>query len=230
MFLLLTLVSLLAVYGGVDANCHLREMDLCTATMLIAGTEGVPGNDEEMDRVCEPVIEGFECVGNYSKLCFTPLMQEIFEMVMAEPRDMQKQLCTHGTDQRAQYLKNAPCFQKVLAVDNIRPHIDDFLAALEKATEVKFDQRIPILCCGIQRMFGVVVDMVRAECGEGVLEEGSAMIGLPIASLQNMFCRGFERGSSKCAEILPPPGTQSKGTNSDNQLIRFVSSALANFT
>lgn len=44
------------------------------------------------------------------------------------------------------YLKNAPCFQKVMSGDNIRPHMEDLMTALETATEAEFQKRIPIMC------------------------------------------------------------------------------------
>nr|AIW62659.1 hypothetical protein [Scytodes thoracica] len=156
-------------------------------------------------------------------------MQELFDMIVAEPQAMQKQMCTHGTDERAQYLKNAPCFQKVLSNDNLKPHIDDFMAALEKATEVKFDQRIPAVCCGFQRFFTSMINLVEEDCGTKVLDEGSLMLGLSVTSISDMFCKGYQKGSPKCEGILPPSGSPYKGVESDNQLIRFVASAMANF-
>ncbi|XP_035214759.1 uncharacterized protein LOC118188428 isoform X2 [Stegodyphus dumicola] len=229
LFLVATVACLVASMHGVAAeSCHMREVDLCLATVLVSATEGVPATDEEIDKVCEPVQEGMECMGNYSKSCFTPLLQEVYDMVMAEPMKYQTLMCTHGTDERAQYLKNAPCFQKVLSNDNVRPHLEDLMAALEKATESKFQDRIPIMCCGIQRLFKVTVDMVEKQCGKGVLEEGSMLIGMSASSLSDVFCRGYTPDSPKCA-LLPPSGTPSKGTESKVQLIQFMNTALANW-
>lgn len=53
-----------------------------------------------------PVQEGIECMGNYSQSCFTPLFQEVFDMVMAEPKKYQSLMCTHGTDERSSKWNN----------------------------------------------------------------------------------------------------------------------------
>jgi hypothetical protein len=205
----------------------MREVDLCIATMLLSATEGVPATDEEVDRVCEPVQEGIDCMGNYSASCFTPLFQEVFDMVMAEPKKYQNLMCTHGTEERARYMKNAPCFQKTLSGDNIRPHIEDLMAALEAATEANFQERIPIMCCGIQRMFKATTSMVEAQCGKAVLDEGGMMIGMSFTALSDVFCRGYEPESSKCSS-LPPSGTPSRGSESKLQIIQFMNTAISN--
>ncbi|KAG8192233.1 hypothetical protein JTE90_014092 [Oedothorax gibbosus] len=211
------------------ASCHLREVDLCTATILLGAAEGVPGNEEDLDRICEPIQEGFECITNYSKSCFTPLLQEVFDMVIVEPKKYQDLMCTHGTDERAEYLKHAPCFQKALSNDNMRPHLEDLMSALEKATESEFQNRIPVMCCGIQRMYGNIMNIIEAECGKKVIEEGSVLIGLSASSIGDMFCKGYTPDSPKCSGILPPSGTPSKGSESKVQLIQFLNTAIANW-
>jgi len=218
-----------SLQGAEAASCHLREIDLCLATVLLSATEGVPGNDDDLDKICEPVQEGMECIGNYSATCFTPLLQEVYEMVMAEPRKYQTLMCTRGTDERAMYLKNAPCLQRALATDNVKPHLEDLIAALETAAEAKFQNRIPTLCCGIQRMYKNILDIVRSNCGEAVLDEGSKLIGISASSLSDIFCRGYEHDSDQCSGVLPPSGTPSKGDQSNVQLIQFMNTAIANW-
>ncbi|XP_054714562.1 uncharacterized protein LOC129224167 [Uloborus diversus] len=210
------------------ASCHMREVDLCLATVLLSATEGVPVTDEDVDKTCEPIQEGIECMGNYSQSCFTPLFQEVFDMVIAEPKKYQSLMCTPGTDERARYLKNAPCFRKVLSNDNVRPHIEDLMTALEKATDSKFQDRIPIMCCGMQRMFKAALNMVEQQCGKAVIEDGNMMIGMSASSLSDIFCRGYEPDTPKCA-LLPPSGTPSKGSDSKLQIIQFINTALANW-
>lgn len=48
-----------SIQGSQAASCHMREVDLCVATMAMSATDGVPGNDEELDRVCEYVLKLF---------------------------------------------------------------------------------------------------------------------------------------------------------------------------
>lgn len=42
-----------SVHEAEAASCHMREVDLCVATMLLSATEGVPATDEDIDKVCE---------------------------------------------------------------------------------------------------------------------------------------------------------------------------------
>ncbi|XP_015926681.1 uncharacterized protein [Parasteatoda tepidariorum] len=211
------------------ASCHLREVDLCLATVLLSATEGVPGNDDDLDRICEPVQEGMECMGNYSASCFTPLLQEVYDMLMAEPKKYQNSICSRGTDERALYLKHAPCFQKALSTDNVKPHLEDLMAALEAAAEAKFQQRVPTMCCGLQRLYNNMLGIVKSNCGDEVLKEGDKLIGMSVSSLSDIFCRGYEPDSPKCNGILPPSGTPSKGGESKVQIIQFMNTAIANW-
>nr|ALJ10938.1 putative secreted salivary gland peptide [Dolomedes sulfureus] len=84
------------------------------------------------------------------------------------------------------------------------------------------------MCCGIQRMFKVTTNMVEAQCGKDVLDEGGMMIGMSFSALSDVFCRGYEPESPKCSGILPPSGTPSKGSESKLQLIQFLNTAISN--
>ncbi|KAF8767661.1 uncharacterized protein LOC129967034 [Argiope bruennichi] len=232
MFFVLSLVVCalgVSLQGAEAASCHLREVDLCLATVLLGASEGIPANDEELDKVCEPVQEGIECIGNYSASCFTPLLQEVFDMAMYEPKKYQNLMCTHGTDERAEYLKHAPCLQKALSNDNVRPHLEDLMAGLEKAAESQFQDRVPIMCCGLQRMYKNLLDIVEGQCGKGVVDQGGALIGMSASSISDIFCRGYEPGTPRCGSLLPPQGTQSQGSNSKIQLIQFLNTAISSW-
>lgn len=51
---IITLLSTgVSLQGAEAASCHLREVDLCLATVLLGASEGIPANDEELDKVCE---------------------------------------------------------------------------------------------------------------------------------------------------------------------------------
>ncbi|GBL96449.1 hypothetical protein AVEN_43756-1 [Araneus ventricosus] len=232
MFFVLSLVVCalgVSLQGAEAASCHLREVDLCLATVMLGASEGIPANDEELDKVCEPIQEGIECIGNYSVSCFTPLLQEVHDMVMTEPKKYQNLMCSHGTDERAAYLKHAPCLQKALSNDNVRPHMEDLMAALEKAAESKFQDRVPIMCCGLQRMYKNLLDIVEGQCGKGVVDQGGALIGMSASSISDVFCRGYEPGTPRCTSLLPPPGSQSQGSNSKIQLIQFLNTAISSW-
>ncbi|GFR05245.1 u13-Nephitoxin-Nsp1a_1 [Trichonephila clavata] len=218
-----------SLQGAEAASCHLREVDLCLATVLLGASEGIPADEEELDKVCEPVQEGIECIGNYSSSCFTPLLQEVFDMVISEPKKYQNLMCTHGTNERAEYLKQAPCLQKALSQDNMKPHLEDLMAALEKAAEDKFQNRVPIMCCGLQRMYKNLLDIVEAQCGKGVIDQGGMLIGMSASSISDIFCRGYEPGAAQCNGLLPPSGTPSQGSNSKIQLIQFLNTAISNW-
>lgn len=200
-------LTLFAVVWSVRCDsCHLRELDLCSAS--VAGMKGVPVNEEEVDKFCGYANEAFECFTSYTDKCMTPLQKELVAYAMGDGhKATADKFCTHGNDLRTNYLKQAPCLAKAHTAG--KSCAVDGQVALEKIEEAAFQDKVTVACCAYARFKKCTEDTVQKTCGEEAVQYGKQMVHMLTSNLVDVVCQGFET-NPRCSTLLPPPGTQPK--------------------
>jgi len=209
-------------------NCHLRELDLCAASLLVftQGPAGVANTDAELDRQCTFIQEAGDCVKNYTSVCATDLQQQMTDMLFDGSAKFQKEYCTRGTGTRQLYMKHSPCLRKAMQAAQ-RPCIKDLQVAFEAMTAAKSDKRLGIGCCGFNRVGNCLSTAITKECGEETIAFGRNLTQAVMGRLPDLLCSEFPLESPTCA-ALPPPGSPPKGGKTTSILNRLLS-AYTNF-
>ena len=202
-----SVLSLLAMGSLAADRCHLRELDLCAAT--VAGSTKIPTSDAELDTQCDVLREIGDCVGNFTKTCVTSMQRELLSLATEGAREVQKSYCTRGESLRQEYLKHAPCLAKT--VPQNRVCIEDVKAGLQAMEEAEFSERISSMCCIYTRYNSCATRTVEATCGAEAVEYGNLFIRLISSNLPDVLCQGFTNNTI-CDSLLPPPGTKAKNT------------------
>lgn len=204
-------------------NCHLRELDLCAASLLVftQGPSGVADTEAELDRQCTFIKEADECIRNYTATCATDLQQQMADVFFDGAAKLQKDYCTKGSNLRKLYMKHAPCLRTAMR-DAQRPCIKDLQVAFEAMTSAKWDKRIGLGCCAYNRVGECMSKQVKAACGEETVTFVGNMTRAAVSRLPEIMCAEHGLESKTCAE-LPPPGTPPKGGKSTSILNRLLS-------
>jgi len=226
-FVTLALVAVCATQVQAQ-NCHLRELDLCAASLLVftQGPSGVANTDAELDRQCTFIKEADECIRNYTATCATDVQQQLTDMVFDGTAKLQKDYCTKGSQLREMYMKHSPCLRTAMR-DAQKPCIKDLQVAFEAMTAAKWDKRIGLGCCAYNRVGDCLSKAVKKECGEETVSFVGNMTRAALSRLPDIVCTDFSLESATCAE-LPPPGSAPKGGKSTSILNRLLS-AYTNF-
>lgn len=203
----IAIVCAAAVERSRADSCHLRELDICAAS--VAGVKSVPVNDADIDKYCGLAKEAKECVDAFADKCTTPLQKELMSYVLNDgSEENAKKFCTKGDEMRNNYLKHAPCLAKTQPQE--KKCTLDLQAALEKMEEAPFDAKISTACCAYARHKKCTHDVVEGECGAEAVEYGLGVIHMMSSNLIDVMCQGFDT-NPQCASLLPPPGTAPKG-------------------
>jgi len=227
--LFLTLAFLAFVANQVHAqNCHLRELDLCAASLLVftQGPSGLANTDAEMDRQCTFIKEADECIRNYTSTCATDLQQQLADMVFDGTAKLQKDYCTKGSQLRELYMKHSPCLRNAMR-EAQKPCIKDLQVAFEAMTEAKWDKRVGFGCCAYNRVGDCMSKALKKECGEETVSFVGNMTRAALSRLPDIMCAEHTLESPTCKE-LPPPGSAPKGGKTTSILNRLLS-AYTNF-
>jgi len=204
-------------------SCHLRELDLCAATLLVftQNPSGIATSDNELNKQCGYLREADTCLRNFTRRCTTPLQRELINFVTEGSMRLLKEYCTTGTQLRQSYLKHAPCLNQ--AQRNQKVCIKDLQAALEIVTSVEWDKRIPAGCCAYRRFQGCTENMVESKCGKEAVEFMNLLLRMALSRLPDIVCQGYGPEAQECKSLLPPPGTTPKGNRSNSVLSRIFS-------
>ncbi|XP_003740004.1 uncharacterized protein LOC100897433 [Galendromus occidentalis] len=223
-------VLLLAVafMGSLTAaqSCHLRELDLCSATLLLfnQNPSGVATTDNELDKQCGFLGEAQQCFKNFTNRCATPLQRELMSFATEGSNELLKEFCERGSKIRVDYLKHAPCLGQTQP--DQKKCLNDVQVGLERITAAKYTQRIPTACCVYARHNLCTTAAVEKKCGREAVEFGQLLMKMAASNLPDTICMSYKENPI-CDELLPPKGTKSTG-KSNSVLSRLFSAYLGN--
>ncbi|RWS13267.1 hypothetical protein B4U79_06014, partial [Dinothrombium tinctorium] len=217
-------VSIFTVVGSVESqSCHLRELDLCAATLLVftQSPQGIATSEAKLNQQCGHLRDADSCLRNFTKKCMTPLQRELVSFVTEGSMRLLKEYCTSGSQVRQNYLKHATCLNKTRSSQ--RSCVKDLQAALETVTSVEWDKRIPAGCCAYRRFQGCTEQLVENDCGKDAVEFMKLMLRMALSRLPEIICQGYGPETQECKQLLPAPGTAPKGARSNSVLSRLFS-------
>lgn len=95
-------------------SCHLRELDLCAATLLVftQSPSGLAVNDNDLNKQCVHLREADNCLKSFTKRCMTPVQRELISMAANGSLKLLDEYCTKGSPLRQSYLKHATCLNQ----------------------------------------------------------------------------------------------------------------------
>nr|QWY04621.1 AV422 [Ixodes ricinus] len=226
-FALFAAIIAVAAYQVHGQACHLRELDLCAASLLLfnQNPSGVATTDAEVDKQCGFLKESQECFRNFTTRCTTPLQRELIGFVSEGSQELFKQFCSKGTEIRTNYLKHAPCLGQTLPQQKLC--LTDIQAGLEKIAVVPFNDRVPAACCMYSRYQACTRKAITEKCGAEAIEFGEVLVKMAASDLPNVVCNSFDAKNPRCSALLPPPGTKPTG-KSNSVLSRLFSAYLGN--
>ncbi|XP_015785219.1 uncharacterized protein LOC107362631 [Tetranychus urticae] len=226
-FLCITAILAILCIGKIESQqCHLRELDLCAATLLVFtnNPSETTGTDEEIERQCGFIREAEECHKNFTSKCATESQKELVEFLGTGGKKVADEFCTAGTKLREDYKKHAKCMSE--SRKDSKKCTKDLKAALEIISDTQWDKRISTSCCAFNRFDDCLTSNLRTKCGDEAVEISRKLVRLAASRLPEIVCQSYK--GDKCTGLLPPSGTAPTGTKSNSLLSRVFSTYVGN--
>ncbi|XP_015781966.1 uncharacterized protein LOC107359892 isoform X4 [Tetranychus urticae] len=227
-FILFVTFCLFSVFPTVSTqthgqSCHLRELDLCAATLLVftQNPSELTGNDVELDKQCSFIREAEDCRRNFTRRCTTPLQRELIDYLGEGGRQVGQEFCTRGSPLREEYKKHARCLG--LSRRESAGCSRDLQRALEVVQNLPWDSRIQTGCCAYNRYDACTSSIISSRCGPQALSLSRQVLRLAASRLPEMLCQSYQASSKKCTEALPASGESPLGSRSNSLLSRLFS-------
>lgn len=129
-----------------DESCHLREFDLCMAPLAVVAQaqNSHPINNAEINRQCKLLLETESCLSNFTNRCMTENQGKLVSLMSDNGLDTIRELCKPRSETRDKYLKHGNCINDQYKGQKLC--IRDFQAALEKANDISWQDRLKLVC------------------------------------------------------------------------------------
>ncbi|XP_074595096.1 uncharacterized protein LOC141850379 [Brevipalpus obovatus] len=156
----------LKLKAGVNDTCREMEQEADASfkkILMIGENLKIPRNQSELIDHCKLAKPALKLANNYGK-CLTPFPRQVLRILIRGAKKSLKEYCDTSRG-REQILKYLTC----LTEENAQI----FYAALERgigridyvANEVKNDDLVSTLCCTFHLLYGNVMKVVQAQCG-----------------------------------------------------------------
>lgn len=196
-------------------SCHMRELDLCAATLVVftQSPSGLAVTENDLNKQCGYLKEADNCLKNFVRRCTTSLQRQMVTFMGEGSRDLLDDYCRPGTELRRAYLKHATCLNGAQKTHQ-KTCIKDLQVALEAMTSINADnwqKRIPIGCCSYKRFELCLGSQVEKKCGKEALDFINLVLKRAFSRMPDMVCRNYRPEVGECAAVLPALGTSPKG-------------------
>ncbi|XP_022247643.1 uncharacterized protein LOC106464231 isoform X2 [Limulus polyphemus] len=216
---ILEIILIAAPYRLHALSCHLNELDICVATLFFSQKEGFAETENELNRQCSFIQETQQCLKNYTQLCMTSVQRDLLDFVGEGTDLLVKEYCSNGTDIRRRYLEKSSCLNE--ATKNLSLCLNDLQVGLDTIGVATFDKRVPTTCCTYQRYLECVGKTVEDQCGEEAVKFLQELLRIAVCHLPDVICTGYGPQNKECVKLLPPSGTEPKGSRTKSVLSRL---------
>lgn len=210
-----TVLVAVAVRPSRAQSCHMRELDLCAATLVVftQSPSGLAVTDADLNKQCGYLREADNCLKNFVKRCTTPLQRQMVAFMGEGSMDLLDDYCKPGTELRKAYLKHATCLNTAQK-SHQKTCIRDLQTSLETLTSINADnwqKRMPVGCCTYKRFEQCLGSQVEKKCGKEAMNFIKLVLKRAFSRMPDMVCRNYKSEGNECKAILPPLGTTPKG-------------------
>ena len=210
----------LATMAWCQNTCHLRELDICAATLatFVQSTGKGAVNDAIIDRQCSSITEAVDCMANYTDVCLTETQKQMSDLLFDGAGKLQKEYCTKDSHLRKMYIKHAPCLAQVS--NEQKTCLKLLQAGIESLSKAKWTKRIPYLCCTYHRLRGCYENLVKEKCGSEPLQMLHQLMRAILSRIPDLMCAEHTDPSDLCTEV---PKSVPEGTKSTSLINRLLS-------
>ncbi|XP_067129352.1 uncharacterized protein [Centruroides vittatus] len=157
--------------NGKSFNCSLENFQKCMASLqAVTQSEKLAfaTTREELKDVCLQLQEGFYCVENHSKKCFSSSQKRLFDSVVSGSRNVIEDLCVPGIVQE-KYLRYAKCFKNVSTDERkcaTQYHRMVHLSEYEEDTKSEVEDGLKETCCAFTEFVHCKYIHAVRDCGQ----------------------------------------------------------------
>ncbi|XP_077524188.1 uncharacterized protein LOC144135397 [Amblyomma americanum] len=180
-------------------DCDVKKLDACSADLFVFATSAkVPATPAELKPFCATQLKSVECSRDYLKRCTESVVQGIGSIFLDDINAEIEGRCDESSDYHKDYLKSAPCLNKVGA--SIHKCFRSVTADFDLASRLPAKQRIGGACCKYNDLEACMHKSLDGQCSVEVRQFAEGLLEKYAGELLGTVCSAYRTGD-KCKGI-----------------------------
>ncbi|XP_045120498.1 uncharacterized protein LOC123509931 isoform X2 [Portunus trituberculatus] len=156
-------------------DCNNNDIAECVELLEVLTNKdlGFAATVDELNKMCPVLLNGLQCIDNYTRRCLTQKHRDYFNKLYAGTIRVIKDLCNTRGRYQEEYIRHAPCMRQVnpkYNVCSVTYHrktvaLNDMQDASVTLSEDEKNRNVIILCCSFQEYLQCSERVVFETCG-----------------------------------------------------------------
>ncbi|XP_045120499.1 uncharacterized protein LOC123509931 isoform X3 [Portunus trituberculatus] len=192
-------------------DCNNNDIAECVELLEVLTNKdlGFAATVDELNKMCPVLLNGLQCIDNYTRRCLTQKHRDYFNKLYAGTIRVIKDLCNTRGRYQEEYIRHAPCMRQVnpkYNVCSVTYHrktvaLNDMQDASVTLSEDEKNRNVIILCCSFQEYLQCSERVVFETCGNETAlftKEFLDRMAGPIVQDSKFKCTKYAPGSQVC--------------------------------
>ncbi|XP_042216496.1 uncharacterized protein LOC121862341 [Homarus americanus] len=156
-------------------DCNNNDIAECVNLLEVLTNKdlGFAASVDELNRMCPVLLDGLQCIDNYTRRCLTLKHREYFNKLYAGTIRVIKDLCNTKGRYQQEYIRHAPCMRQVNPKYNQCSEVyhektadlNQLNDAVVQLSEEEKNKNVITLCCSFQEYLQCSERVVFETCG-----------------------------------------------------------------
>lgn len=194
--------------GRRQDDCKNSDIAECVGLLEVLTNNdlGFAASVDELNRMCPVLLNGLQCIDNYTRRCLTPKHREYFNKLYAGTIRVIKDLCNTKGKYQQEYIRHAPCMRQVNpkynqcseAYHKKTANLNQINDAVVQLTEEEKNRNVITLCCSFQEYLQCSERVVYETCGNETALFTKAFLDRMAGPIVQFKCVKYAPGSQVC--------------------------------
>lgn len=189
-------------------DCNNNDIAECVELLEVLTNKdlGFAATVDELNNMCPVLLEGLQCIDNYTRRCLTQKHRDYFNKLYAGTIRVIKDLCNTRGRYQEEYIRHAPCMRQVNPKYNVCSvtyhrktvalnHMQDASVSL---SEDEKNRNVIILCCSFQEYLQCSERVVFETCGNETALFTKQFLDRMAGPIVQFKCTKYAPGSQVC--------------------------------
>lgn len=195
-------------------DCNNNDIAECVELLEVLTNKdlGFAATVDELNKMCPVLLNGLQCIDNYTRRCLTQKHRDYFNKLYAGTIRVIKDLCNTRGRYQEEYIRHAPCMRQVNPKYNVCSvtyhqktvslnHMQDASASL---SEDEKNRNVIILCCSFQEYLQCSERVVFETCGNETALFTKEFLDRMAGPIVQFKCTKYAPGSRVCETASSP--------------------------
>ncbi|XP_064110556.1 uncharacterized protein LOC135218277 isoform X3 [Macrobrachium nipponense] len=190
-------------------DCDNNDIAECVGLLEVLTNKdlGFAASVDELNNMCPVLLNGLQCIDNYTRRCLSLKHREYFNKLYAGTIRVIKDLCNTKGKYQLEYIRHAPCMRQVNpkyngcseAYHKKTADLNQINDAVVQLSDEEKNKNVITLCCSFQEYLQCSEQVVFETCGNETALFTKEFLDRMAGPIVQFKCLNYAPGSQDCS-------------------------------